>query len=74
VHGLNHLVLQEVVQPPGDCPPEVLALLSAAQSAQQCRDVAGALDLLEQAELAWRAQLAAQATLMQHQHSQDPGE
>lgn len=49
--------MQEVVQPPSCCPPDVLPLLSAAQSAQQARDVEGALQLLEAAEQAWRAQL-----------------
>lgn len=54
--------LQEVVQPPSCCPPDVLRLLSDAQAAQQARELGGALNLLELAESAWREYL------QQHSH------
>lgn len=54
------LQLQEVVQPPSCCPPDVLPLLTAAQSAQQARDIDVALTLLETAEQTWRSHLQQQ--------------
>lgn len=59
-------MLQEVVQAPSCCPPEVLPLLSAAATAQQARNVDDALHLLELAEEAWRDTLQAQPPAQQH--------
>jgi hypothetical protein len=61
-----HVMLQEVVQAPSCCPPEVLPLLSAAATAQQARDVDDALHLLELAEEAWRDHLQEQQPAQQH--------
>jgi hypothetical protein len=64
-------ILQEVVQAPSCCPPEVLPLLSAATAAQQARDVDEAMHLLQVAEEAWRDHLQQQQPT--HQHTRQLG-
>jgi hypothetical protein len=54
---LTILLPQDVLQPPECCPPEVLPLLSAAQSAHQAQVWDEALHLLQQAEQAWQEAL-----------------